>query len=88
MSSAKDRGSRQLLKKFFTNVKCFLSFWSDVKGLAQVELLNKNQKMTKDIYCEKLRRLKLVLEDKRPSSVSRRNAFLHHHNARPHAATG
>ncbi|XP_014785013.1 histone-lysine N-methyltransferase SETMAR-like [Octopus bimaculoides] len=64
--------------------KIMLSVWWDIKGVIHYELLDNNQTINANLYCEQLRRLKTVLSQKRASLVNRKSVIFHHDNARPH----
>lgn len=66
--------------------KILLSVWWDIKGIIYHELLDDNQTITAEVYCQQLRRLKEVLQKKRPSLINRKGVILQHDNAKPHTA--
>lgn len=66
--------------------KVMLSVWWDMEGVVYFELLDMNQGITADIYCEQLDRLKSALTTKRPALINRKGVILQQDNARPHTA--
>lgn len=65
-------------------LKTMLSVWWDQKGVIHYELLERNQTITSEIYCQQLRRLEAAICEKR--SEKSHQVILHHDNARPHTA--
>ena len=49
-------------------------------------VLLSNQKVTSEVYCHQLERLKQALLQKEPTLVKRKGVLLQHDNARPHIA--
>jgi len=66
--------------------KIMLCIWWDMEGVIYFELLETNQTITADLYCEQLQRMREVLLRKRRISRTRNNVILLHDNARPHVA--
>lgn len=64
--------------------KTMVSVWWDQKGVIHFELLERNQTITSEIYCQQLRRLEAAICDKRPENSHQ--VILQHDNARPHSA--
>lgn len=62
-----------------------LCFCWDIKEIVHYEMLNNNQKFTANLYSDKLRRLKTVLNQMQPSLVNR-NGVIHYDNTRSHTA--
>ncbi|GFU18376.1 transposase [Trichonephila clavipes] len=50
------------------------------------ELLPHGQTLNSDLCCQKLDRLKLAIDQKRPESVDRKGVVFHQDNARPHTS--
>jgi [histone H3]-lysine36 N-dimethyltransferase SETMAR len=66
--------------------KVLLCVWWDMDGLIYYELLNQNQTITADVYCQQLDKLRLSLATKRPALANRKGVILQQDNARPHTA--
>lgn len=81
--------------------KALLSIWWDCKGLIYYEL-TENEQLTSERYCEQLKIIKCLLEQKRPELMQTNSepneqtnkatggssikCIYHHNNARPHIA--
>ncbi|XP_029653867.1 histone-lysine N-methyltransferase SETMAR-like [Octopus sinensis] len=63
-----------------------LSVWWDIKGVIHYEMLDNNQTINANLYCEQLRHLETVLSQKQASLVNRKGVTSHHDNVRPHTA--
>jgi [histone H3]-lysine36 N-dimethyltransferase SETMAR len=57
-----------------------------MKGILYFELLNMDQRITAEIYCQQLDRLRKILIKKRPALVNQKGVILLHDNAKPHIA--
>ncbi|GFV46277.1 hypothetical protein TNCV_3231661 [Trichonephila clavipes] len=57
-----------------------------VNRLQDQLLLLYGQTLNSDIYCQRLDRLKLAIDQKRPELANRRGVVLHQDNARPHTS--
>ena len=66
--------------------KVLLCVWWDWKGVVYFELLDQNQTITADIYCQQLDQLKTALAIKRSALTNKWGVILQHDNARPHTA--
>lgn len=66
--------------------KVLLCVWWDMDGIIYYELMNPNQTINKEVYCDQLDRLNQALKEKRPALVNRRRVLFHQDNARPHVA--
>jgi [histone H3]-lysine36 N-dimethyltransferase SETMAR len=66
--------------------KILLCVWWDMKGILYFELLNMDQRITAEIYCQQLDRLRKILIKKRPALVNQKGVILLHDNAKPHIA--
>ncbi len=66
--------------------KVMLCVWWDSVGIVHFEVLEPNQTITAELYCQQLDRLQLALIEKRPALVNRKWVILQHDNARPHSA--
>ncbi|GFW15990.1 putative DD34D transposase [Trichonephila clavipes] len=66
--------------------KVLLCIWGDWKGIIHNELLLCGQTLNSDIYCQRLGRLKLAIDQKRPKFANRRDFVFHQENARPHTS--
>jgi histone-lysine N-methyltransferase SETMAR len=66
--------------------KVLLCVWWDIEGIIHFELLDMNETITANIYCQQLDRLKAAIKEKRPSLANRKGVILHQDNARPHTA--
>lgn len=63
--------------------------WSvgwDIDGIVYYELLNNNQTITANLYCDQLHHLKRALKGKGTSFVNWKGVSIHHNNACPHTA--
>jgi transposase len=58
--------------------------WWDMEGIIHYELLERNLIVTAERYCQQLRRLEEVIQQKGPGR--RHGVILQHDNARPHTA--
>jgi histone-lysine N-methyltransferase SETMAR len=67
--------------------KVMLCVWWDIKGVVHYEVLEPNQTITAELYCEQLDCLNQVLVSKRPALVNRKGVTLQHDNARPHTVS-
>jgi histone-lysine N-methyltransferase SETMAR len=65
--------------------KIMLCIWWDMRGVIHFELLNSNQTITSELYCQQLDRLNQSLVQNHSSLVNRKGVLLHD-NARPHVA--
>lgn len=72
------------VKNMNYNKKIMLSIWWDIRGIIHYELMNPNQTINSEIYCQQLTRLHQELVKKRPSLVNRKQIVFHHDNAKPH----
>ncbi|GFT26677.1 histone-lysine N-methyltransferase SETMAR [Trichonephila clavipes] len=61
-----------------------LCIWGDWKEIIYYELLPYVHTLISDLYCRKLDRLKLAIDQKRPEWANRRGVVFHQDNARPH----
>ena len=66
--------------------KVMLSIWWDIKGVVYFELLDDNQTITADIYCQQLDKLHQKLTTQRPALLNRKGVILQFDNARSHVA--
>lgn len=66
--------------------KVLLCVWWDMGGVVYFELLDMNQTITADIYCQQLASLRAALVLKRPSLVNRKGVILQQDNASSHTA--
>jgi len=66
--------------------KVLLCVWRDCKGVIYFELLDQNQTITADMYCQQLHHVKTSLATKRPALINRCGVILQQDNARPHTA--
>lgn len=66
--------------------KLMLCVWWDMKGIIYYELLQPNQTINAEKYCEQLQKLNSELVKKRPELINRKGVVFHHDNARPHSA--
>ncbi|GFX46174.1 histone-lysine N-methyltransferase SETMAR [Trichonephila clavipes] len=84
----RDRGetAQTVAKSGLTARKVLLCIWWDWKGRIYYELLLYGQTLNSNIYCQRLDRLKLAINQKRPESASRRGVVFHQDNARPHTS--
>jgi histone-lysine N-methyltransferase SETMAR len=57
-----------------------------MKGVIYFELLDINQTITTNVYCQQLQRLNEVLIQKRPALANQKGLLLLHNNGRPHVA--
>ncbi|GFS57554.1 mariner Mos1 transposase [Trichonephila clavipes] len=73
-------------KPGLTARKVLLCVWWDWKGIIYYELLLYGQTLNSVIYCQRLDRLKLVIDQKRPELANRRGIVFHQDNARPHTS--
>ncbi len=63
-----------------------LCVWWDCIGIIHFEVLEMDQTITADLYCQQLDRLHQALIEKRPALVNRKGVILQHDNAKPHTA--
>ncbi|XP_029635055.1 histone-lysine N-methyltransferase SETMAR-like [Octopus sinensis] len=63
-----------------------LSVWWNIEGIVHYELLDNNQAITANLYCDHLHHLKAALDRKQLCLVNRKGVIFQHDNARPHAA--
>jgi len=66
--------------------KVLLCVWWDREGVVYFELLDMNQTITAEVYCQQLDKLKSALAIKRPALTNRKGVILQQDNARPHTA--
>ena len=66
--------------------KVLLCVWWDLEGVVHFELLDMNQTINAELYCQQLDRLKAAIDLKRPALANRRGVILQQDNARPHTA--
>lgn len=78
---------KNVTKKLTPNKSMAIFFW-DVKGVIFWKLLESNQTMTSDVYCEMLEELKRALQSQRRRSLDTTNHGIKilQDNARPHVA--
>lgn len=63
-----------------------LRVWWDLRGMVYYELLDENQTITADVYCQQLRRLKPNSAGNLPLLVNRKGVTLEEDNGKPHTA--
>ncbi|GFY12992.1 histone-lysine N-methyltransferase SETMAR [Trichonephila clavipes] len=80
------KAAQTVAKPGLTVRKVLLCIWWDWKGLIYYELLLYGQTLNSDVYCQRLDRLKLAIDQKRPELANRRGVVFHQDNARPHTS--
>ncbi|XP_076229679.1 mariner Mos1 transposase [Nomia melanderi] len=76
-----------VVKPRLTAKKVLLCIWCDWKEIIYYELLPYGQTLNSDAYCQRLDRLKLAIDQKRPELANRRGVVFYQDNARPHTST-
>ncbi|GFU66080.1 histone-lysine N-methyltransferase SETMAR [Trichonephila clavipes] len=83
--SKRGEAARMVAKPVLTARKV-LCIWWDWKGIIHYELLQWGQTLNLDIFCHRLDRLKLAIDQKRPELANKRGVVFHQDNARPHTS--
>ncbi|GFV94845.1 putative DD34D transposase [Trichonephila clavipes] len=71
-------------KPGLTARKVLLCIWWDWKGIIYYEFLPYGQTLNSDPYCQRLDRLKLAIDQKRPELANSKSVVFHQGNVRPH----
>lgn len=66
--------------------KLMCCIWWDCRGPIYWEILQPNQTVTADLYCDQLTRLDAKICELRPALYNRKGVIFQHDNARPHVA--
>ncbi|GFW91545.1 histone-lysine N-methyltransferase SETMAR [Trichonephila clavipes] len=84
--SKRGEAAQTVAKPGLTVMKVLLCIWWDWKGIIYYDLLQYGQTLNSNIYCQKLDRLKLAIDQKQPELANRRGVAFHQDNARPHTS--
>ncbi|GFX08087.1 histone-lysine N-methyltransferase SETMAR [Trichonephila clavipes] len=84
--SKRGEAAPTVAKPGLTARKVLLCIWWNWKAIIYYELLLYDQTLNSDLYCQRLDRLKLAIDQKRPKLASRRGVVFHQDNARPHTS--
>lgn len=79
----KDKNAQPQSKANPHEKKLMVCVWWDVKGVIHWEMLQRNQTINAQFYCEQLQRVADAIAQKRPELT---NVMFLHDNARPHVA--
>ncbi|XP_054742495.1 histone-lysine N-methyltransferase SETMAR-like [Anastrepha obliqua] len=66
--------------------KIMLSVWWHWKCVVYFELLQRNQTINSDVYCQQLDKLNTAINEKRSELSNRKGVIFHQDNARPHTS--
>lgn len=80
----KDQQATPRVKQGLHPLKSMLCVWWNMEGIIHWELLEKNNTINAEVYCQQMRRLAEAVRQKRPNA--RYEIILQHDNARPHVA--
>ncbi|GFX73489.1 mariner Mos1 transposase [Trichonephila clavipes] len=84
--SKRGEAAQTVAKPGLTAMKVLLCIWWDWKGIIYNKMLLYDQTLNLDIYCQRLGRLKLAIDQKRSKLAKRRGVVFHQDNARSHTS--
>ena len=71
----------QIISKAELHKKIMLSIWWDYKCVVYFNLLQNNQTINSDVYCQQLVKLEEAIKEKKPELANRKGIVFHHDNS-------